>query len=104
MLQLFMTWLILILVLVFLWEGVKKTGYGGAKSNFRRWGGWFIGIFVLGTAPLGYALYTELKGGYIGANIGFGLALLFVWAYCALLLCVGLFLWGRYAFKQYRKK
>ncbi|PIH56891.1 hypothetical protein [Paenibacillus sp. LK1] len=106
MFYIFITWLVLILLLIILVQGVQKNSKdrdrGGSVS--KRWGGWFIGLFVVGSVPLGYALYTELRGGYIGANIGLGLALFFIWGYCAILLCVALVIWGRYGYKQYRKK
>ncbi|SEO09827.1 hypothetical protein SAMN05518670_3613 [Paenibacillus sp. OK076] len=103
MLYIFITWLILILMLILLAQGIQKNSKD-REGSVKRWRGWLIGLFILGSVPLGYALYTELRGGYIGANIGLGLALFFTWAYCALLLCVTLVIWGRYGYKQYRKK
>lgn len=103
MLYIFITWLILILMLIILAKGIQKNSKDREGSG-KLWGGWLIGLFILGSVPLGYALYTELRGGYIGANIGLGLALFFTWAYCALLLCVELIVWGRYWYKQYGKK
>lgn len=103
MLYIFITWLILILTLIILAKGIQKNSKD-REGSVKRWGGWLIGLFILGSVPLGYALYTELRGGYIGANIGLGLALFFTWGYCALLLCVALVIWGRYGYKQYRKK
>lgn len=103
MFYIFITWLILILMLILLAQGIQKNSKD-REGYVTRWRGWLIGLFILGSVPLGYALYTELRGGYIGANIGLGLALFFTWAYCALLLCVTLVIWGRYGYKQYRKK
>jgi len=103
MLYIFITWLILILMLIILAKGIQKNSKD-REGSVKRWGGWLIGLFILGSIPLGYALYTELRGGYIGANIGLGLALFLTWGYCALLLCVALVIWGRYGYKQYRKK
>jgi len=103
MLYIFITWLILILMLILLAQGIQKSSKDRERS-VKRWRGRLIGLFILGSVPLGYALYTELRGGYIGANIGLGLALFFTWAYCALLLCVVLVIWGRFGYKQYKKK
>ncbi|RAW14406.1 hypothetical protein DC345_15735 [Paenibacillus taichungensis] len=104
MLYIFITWLILILMLILLAQGIQKISKDREGSNFKRWGGWLIGLFVVGSVPLGYALYTELRGGYIGANIGLGLALFFTWGYCALLLCVILIVWGRYWYKSNKSR
>ncbi|RAJ03436.1 hypothetical protein DET54_101638 [Paenibacillus pabuli] len=102
MFYIFITWLVLILLLIILVQGVQKNSKDRDRggSVFKRWGGWFIGLFVVGSVPLGYALYTELRGGYIGANIGLGLALFFTWGYCAILLCVALVIWGRFWYKR----
>ncbi|OPG96400.1 hypothetical protein B2I21_24000 [Chryseobacterium mucoviscidosis] len=102
MLYIFITWLILILTLIILAQGIQKNSEDGGESVYKRWGGWLIGLFVVGSVPLGYALYTELRGGYIGANIGLGLALFFTWGLCALLLCVALIIWVRYWYKRNR--
>lgn len=104
MLEILMTWLILILILTILVQGIRKNSKEGARSVFRRWGGLLIGLFVVGTVPLGFAMYTEWGVERLDANIGLGLALFFTWAYCALLLCVALVIWGRYWYKQYGKK
>ncbi|KOY12629.1 hypothetical protein [Paenibacillus xylanivorans] len=104
MLYIFITWLILILLLIILAQGMQKNSKVGGESIFKRWGGWLIGFFVVGSVPLGFALYTELREGYIGANIGLGLALFFTWGFCALLLCVALIIWGRYWYKRDRSE
>ncbi|UPK42219.1 hypothetical protein [Paenibacillus pabuli] len=100
MFYIFITWLVLILLLFMLAQGLQKNPKDRGGSVFKRWGGWFIGLFMVGSLPLGYALYTELRGDYIGANIGLGLALFFTWGYCAILLCVTLIIWGRYWYKR----
>lgn len=103
MLYIFITWLILILTLIILAQGIQKNSEeDGGELVYKRWGGWLIGLFVVGSVPLGFALYTELRGGYIGANIGLGLALFFTWGFCAILLCVALIIWVRYWYKRNR--
>lgn len=103
MLKILITCLLFILILWFLIQGIRKFTSNGVGSGFRRWGGWFIGLFIIGAVPLGFALYTEIFDKGLDANIGLGLAMFFVWAYCVILLCAALVVWGRYVYKQRKK-
>lgn len=98
--KILMTCLLFILILWFLIQGIRKHTSNGAGSSFRRWGRWFIGLFIVGAVPLGFALYTEIFDKRLDANIGLGLAMFFVWAYCVILLCTALVVWGRYLYKR----
>ncbi|WP_440110933.1 hypothetical protein [Paenibacillus sp. QZ-Y1] len=104
MLKILITCLIFILILILLVQGIRKLSSTGTDSGFRRRGGWLIGLFLVGAVPLGFALYTEIVDERLDANIGLGLAMLFVWAYCAVLLCAALVIWGRYLYKRDIKK
>ncbi|MEC0124030.1 hypothetical protein [Paenibacillus pabuli] len=104
MLKILITCLIFILILLLLNQGIRKLSSTGGGAGFRRWGGWLIGLFIVGAVPLGFALYTEIVDVRLDANIGLGLAMLFVWAYCALLLCAAFVIWGRYLYKKNIKK
>lgn len=104
MLEIVLTWLVFILILLLLAKGIRKLSNTGAGTGARRYGGWLIGLFIVGAVPLGFALYTEVVDERLDANIGLGLAMLFAWAYCALLLCATLVVWGRYMYKRDNKK
>ncbi|MCM3782159.1 hypothetical protein M3231_04185 [Neobacillus mesonae] len=103
MLKILITWVLFILILFLLVKGIRKLSSTGAGSSFSG-GGWLIGLFIVGAVPLGFALYTEITYERLDANIGLGLAMLFAWAYCALLLCVALVIWGVYMYKRNNKK
>ncbi|NMI06054.1 hypothetical protein HF638_18910 [Paenibacillus sp. SZ31] len=102
--KILMTCLLFILILWFLIQGIRKHTGNGRGSSFRRWGGWLIGLFIVGAVPLGFALYTKIFDERLDANIGLGLAMFFVWAYCVILLCTALVVWGRYLYKRNIKK
>ncbi|MGV2966755.1 hypothetical protein [Paenibacillus sp. AGC30] len=104
MLKILITCLLFILIWWLLTQGIRKLSSTRAGSGFQRWGGWSIGLFIIGAVPLGFSLYTEIFDERLDANIGLGLAMLFVWAYCVILLCAALVIWGRYVYKRDMKK
>ena len=99
-----LTCFIFILILWLLFVGIRKrTGYNQSLDS-RTLIGWFTGLFIIGAVPLGFALYTHITDERLDANIGLGLAMLFAWAYCALLLCGVLGVWGRYLWLRNKEK
>ncbi|MCM3171178.1 hypothetical protein [Paenibacillus sp. MER 99-2] len=104
MLKILITCAGFIIILILLIQGIRKLSSGGSGWELKRWGAGLIGLFVVGAVPLGFSLYTEMFDERLDANIGLGLAMLFVWGYCTILLCVTLVIWGRYMYKQARNK
>jgi hypothetical protein len=91
----FILWLLLL--------GIRKLMGHNQGSGSRNLTGWFMGLFITGAVPLTFALYTYTTDERLDANIGLGLAMLFAWTYCALLLCAVLGVWGRYWWRGKRK-
>ncbi|WP_028592076.1 hypothetical protein [Paenibacillus massiliensis] len=103
MLKILATWLLFILVLFLISKGLRRLAGTGSSLSSRRYGGWLTGLFIVGAVPLGFSLYTVIFDERLDANIGLGLAMLFAWAYCALLLCAALVIWGMYTYKRAKK-
>lgn len=103
MLKILATWLLFILILFLLGKGLRKLASMGASLSSKRYVGWLTGLFIVGAVPLGFSLYTVIFDERLDANIGLGLAMLFAWAYCTLLLCATLVVWGVYAYKRNKK-
>lgn len=92
-----------ILILWLLLLGIRKLMGNDKVSAPRILAGWFMGLFIIGAVPLMFALYTYITDERLDANIGLGLAMLFAWAYCALLLCGVVGVWGRFWWRGKRK-
>ncbi|CAI6068287.1 hypothetical protein PAECIP112173_02071 [Paenibacillus sp. JJ-100] len=92
---------ILICWLLFLW--IRKQRRLEPSSRSRNWIVWFMALFIVGAAPLAFAWYTYTTDERLDANIGLGLAMLFAWAYCALLLCGVIGVWARELWRRNKK-
>ncbi|WP_260989834.1 hypothetical protein [Paenibacillus xylanexedens] len=101
--KILLTCLGFILILSLLLLGIRKLMGHDKGYPPRNLVGWFIGFFIIGAVPLTFALYTYITDERLDANIGLGLAMLFAWAYCALLLCGVMGVWGRYWWRGKRK-
>ncbi|MCK6075557.1 hypothetical protein [Paenibacillus silvae] len=102
--KIILTCLGFILILWLLFLGIRKLKGHNTSSGYRSLAGWFMGLFIVGAVPLIFALYTYVMDERLDANIGLGLAMLFVWAYCALLLCGVVGVWGSYLWQRNREK
>lgn len=102
--KILLTCLGFILILSLLLLGIRKLMENDKGYAPRNLAGWFIGLFIIGAVPLTFALYTYMADERLDANIGLGLAMLFAWAYCALLLCGVVGVWGRYRWRRNQKK
>ncbi len=101
--KILLTCLGFILILSLLLLGIRKLMGNDKGSAPRILAGLFMGLFIIGALPLTFALYTYMTDKRLDANIGLGLSMLFVWAYCALLLCGVIGVWGRYWWRGKRK-
>lgn len=101
--KILLTCLGFLLILSLLLLGIRKLMGHDKGYAPRNLVGWFIGFFIIGAVPLTFALYTYMTDKRLDANIGLGLAMLFAWAYCALLLCGVVGVWGRYWWRGKRK-
>lgn len=101
--KILLTCLGFILILWLLLLGIRKLMGNNQGSGSRNLAGWFMGLFIIGAVPLTFALYIYITDERLDANIGLGLAMLFAWVYCALLLCGVLGVWGRYWWRGKRK-
>ncbi|GGH44407.1 hypothetical protein GCM10008014_05770 [Paenibacillus silvae] len=104
MTKILLTCLGFILILWLLFLGIRKLKGHNTSSDSRSFAGSFIGLFIVGAVPLIFALYTYMTDERLDANIGLGLAMLFAWAYCVLLLCGVVGVWGRYLWQRSREK
>lgn len=98
MLKILLTWLAFICILTLLNQGLRKLSEAGEGNGFKHRMKWMAGLFIVGAVPLGFSLFTEIFDQRLDANIGLGLAMLFAWAYCVLLLITALAIWGRYIY------
>ncbi|WP_434750292.1 hypothetical protein [Paenibacillus amylolyticus] len=101
--KILLTCLGFILILWLLFVGIRHLMGQNKGYSSRNLVGWFTGLFIIGAVPLAFAFYTSITDEHLDANIGLGLAMLFAWAYCALLLCGVLGVWGRYWWRGKRR-
>ncbi|WP_260984664.1 hypothetical protein [Paenibacillus xylanexedens] len=101
--KILLTCLGFLLIFWLLFVGIRKLKGRTTSSGSRNLAGWFMGLFIIGALPLAFAFYTYMTDERLDANIGLGIAMLFAWAYCALLLFGVVGVWGRYWWRGKRK-